>query len=226
MAVGSILGLCANTAAAAQWVRLSSLRSNELNALTANNTALAQNYFDQNDSIFQSANTAESIQQFSEVVVLLIIVAAFISAGVLGGRRINSAMPLVRAHASDAAVTLRQIQRQLFITVFAVFLTFLLRAVFSVMYAVANTSSDNQPNCTGLCSSCNSVNSLMRIWITLTPEFQLVVELLSSPLAMLVALWGMTSHRTLQIMKAHRQNLQLQEPTHRQKQHLQALIAT
>ena len=225
MVLGSVLGLCANTAAAAQWVRLSSLRSNELNALTANSTALAQNYFDQSDSIFQSANTAESIQQFSEVVVLLIIVAAFISAGVLGGRRISSAMPLVHA-ASDAAVTLRQIQRQVFITVAAVFLTFLLRAVFSVMYAAANTSSDKQPNCAGLCSSCNSVNSLMRIWITLTPEFQLVVELVSSPLAMLVALWGMTSRRTLQIMKAHRQNLQLQVPTNRQKQHLQALMAT
>jgi len=58
----------------------------------------------------------------------------------------------------------------------------------------------------------------MRLWITLTPAFQLVVVLVSSPLAMLVALWGMTSSRTLQIMKTQRRR--------RQQQQLHALIPT
>jgi hypothetical protein len=33
-----------------------------------------------------------------------------------------------------------------------------------------------------------------------TPAFQLSIELISSPLALLVALWGMTSNVTLRMM--------------------------
>ena len=39
-------------------------------------------------------------------------------------------------------------------------------------------------------------------WMIYTPEFQLVVVLVSSPLALLVALWGMTSKATLYLMKS------------------------
>ena len=42
----------------------------------------------------------------------------------------------------------------------------------------------------------------MQGWLIYTPEFQLVVMLISSPLALLVALWGMTSERTLQQMES------------------------
>jgi hypothetical protein len=35
-----------------------------------------------------------------------------------------------------------------------------------------------------------------------TPEFQLTIELISSLLALLVSLWGMTSKATLQLMKS------------------------
>jgi len=37
--------------------------------------------------------------------------------------------------------------------------------------------------------------------MTYTPEFQVLIVLLSSPLALLVALWGMTSNATLYLMK-------------------------
>jgi hypothetical protein len=37
-------------------------------------------------------------------------------------------------------------------------------------------------------------------WMFYTPQFQLVIVLVSSPLALLVALWGMTSEYTLQLM--------------------------
>jgi hypothetical protein len=39
------------------------------------------------------------------------------------------------------------------------------------------------------------------IWMVFTPAFQLSIELISSPpLALLVALWGMTSKVTLRMM--------------------------
>jgi hypothetical protein len=49
--------------------------------------------------------------------------------------------------------------------------------------------------------SCNNVWSLMQVWLYLTPDFRLIVMLISSPLSLLVALWGMTSKRALQAMK-------------------------
>ena len=42
---------------------------------------------------------------------------------------------------------------------------------------------------------------LIQSWLLYTPEFQLSVVLISSPLSLLVALWGMTSKRALQAMK-------------------------
>jgi hypothetical protein len=40
----------------------------------------------------------------------------------------------------------------------------------------------------------------MSQWINYTPEFQRMIVLLSSPVAQLVALWGMTTQSTLQLM--------------------------
>ena len=42
-------------------------------------------------------------------------------------------------------------------------------------------------------------------WINYTPEFQLMIMLISSPVALLVALWGVTSKSTLQLMKSQEQ---------------------
>jgi hypothetical protein len=36
-----------------------------------------------------------------------------------------------------------------------------------------------------------------------TPEFESIIVLISSPLTLLVALWGMTSNATLQFMKSN-----------------------
>ncbi len=47
------------------------------------------------------------------------------------------------------------------------------------------------------------------MWMNYTPEFQLVVVLVSSPLAQLVALWGMTSKATLYLMKSSKRETAL-----------------
>jgi hypothetical protein len=48
-------------------------------------------------------------------------------------------------------------------------------------------------------------------WAGRTPEFQVTVVLVSSPLALLVALWGMTSKHTLQTMKLNEQEVPLRQ---------------
>jgi hypothetical protein len=87
-----------------------------------------------------------------------------------------------------------------------VFVTFVLRAAFSTMYAIAYQWRDVNRVCPdgtiGPCSSCRNVYAHMLNWMTYTPEFQVLIVLVSSPVALLVALWGTTSNATLQLMKS------------------------
>jgi hypothetical protein len=99
----------------------------------------------------------------------------------------------------------RQLRRRIVGTTAFVFLTFLLRAVFSTMNALANALQNDDAACLTLCDiPCNNVYQLIQNWLFLTPEFQLIVVLISSPLALIVALWGMTSERTLEYMRSSR----------------------
>ena len=45
--------------------------------------------------------------------------------------------------------------------------------------------------------TCYNEFTHMQQWMFRTPEFQLTVVLVSSPVALLVALWGMTNKSTL-----------------------------
>jgi hypothetical protein len=93
-----------------------------------------------------------------------------------------------------------------------VFVTFLLRAVYSTMFALANElqNQGNTVNCPSgnRCdASCYNVYRLMQLWLFYTPEFQLIVVLISSPLALLVALLGMTTDRELRQMQSNRRQM-------------------
>ena len=93
-----------------------------------------------------------------------------------------------------------------------VFVTFLLRAVYSTMFALANELQNSGnfvycPSDNPCDASCSNVYRLMQLWLFYTPEFQLMVVLISSPLALLVALWGMTSDRMLQRMRSNRRQM-------------------
>ena len=97
---------------------------------------------------------------------------------------------------------------QLVATVATVFITFLLRAVFSTIHALASASQNTADACPeqqkghGPCNTnWYTTGKLMLRWLTATPEFQTIVVLIASPLALLVVLWGMTSKRMLRQMK-------------------------
>jgi len=85
-------------------------------------------------------------------------------------------------------------------TTAVVFVTFLLRAVFSIFIALANALQTTNTGCHAPCSACSNMWMHIVNWLQYTPEFQLIVMLISSPLALLAALWGMTSKRVLQHM--------------------------
>jgi hypothetical protein len=49
------------------------------------------------------------------------------------------------------------------------------------------------------------VYGVIQFWMIYTPEFQLIVMLISSPAALLVALWGMTTKLALRLMNSSQQ---------------------
>ena len=73
------------------------------------------------------------------------------------------------------------------------------------MYAAAQSLQDFEKLCPrdNRCySSCYNVYTHIAGWMFYTPEFQTMFVLVSSPFALLVALWGMTPKSTLQLMKS------------------------
>jgi hypothetical protein len=80
------------------------------------------------------------------------------------------------------------------------------------MFAVARQLQNTAKPCPGLhdChASCFNVFTHIVRWAAYTPEFQVTIVLISSPLTLLAALWGMTSKKTLQAMKSSEQELSL-----------------
>ena len=101
------------------------------------------------------------------------------------------------------------------ITTAVVFVSFVLRSVQSTISAVARQLQDGARRCPGVTSlcdpSCHNVFTHINQWAVRTPEFQVTVVLVSSPLTLLVALWGMTSRQTLHAMTSKEQEVPLRQ---------------
>ena len=210
--VGNVVGLCGNIASAVLFEQTGDLEADAAAAYAANNTAAIKVIVAEAFHRATVASSAGSVQKISEVTALLIIILAFAVVGIAGARRLSSALH----HMNDAQGAFgRQILRQIVGTTAFVFVTFLLRALFSTMNALASALTVYEAGCNaGNCDpACHNVWQLILYWLEFTPEFQLSVVLISSPFAMLVALWGMTSDRTLQAMQSNSLSERLQMVT-------------
>jgi hypothetical protein len=220
---GNVVGLGGNVAAAVYFQRTAESFSAGSAAFAANNTADANNFVDLASQQAQLALSTQSLQSFCEVAVLLLIIVAFAVVGAACARRISSALLDISDAAAAAAgrqlrlqivgkAAGRRLRLRIVGTAAIVFVTFLLRAVYSAMYALGTAlqNGGNAVNCPSstLCdASCFNVYRLMQLWLFYTPEFQLIVVLISSPISLLVALWGMTTDRTLQLMQSNRRQM-------------------
>jgi len=203
----NVVGLGGNVAAAVYMAQSAESFSAASAAYAANNTADADKLVSLGEQQEQLAVSTEAVQLVCEIAVLLLIIVAFAVVGAACARRVSSAL----VDMTDAfAASGRQLRLQIVGTAAVVFVTFLLRAVYSTMFALANALQDNAVSCpsNNRCdASCYNVYEFMRLWLIYTPEFQVTVVLISSPLALLVALWGMTSERTLQLMQSNRRQM-------------------
>ena len=209
--VGNVVGLCGYVAAAVLSKQAGDLANAAAAAFAANSTQASIAFVAQANQKNTVASDAASVQQFCEVAVLLLIIIAFAVVGAACARRLSSeqqhhdTLVLYAADAAAAAPAWRQVRPQILGTAAFVFVTFLLRAVFTTMNALSNALQTDVYTCSNNCDpACNNVWFVIQFWLQFTPEFQLIVVLISSPLALLVALWGMTSERTLQHMGAGR----------------------
>ncbi len=207
---GNVAGLCGNVSAAVLSKQAGDLENAVAAAFAANNTEAANAILVQVSQKITVAGDAVSVQQFCEVAVLLLIIFAFAAFGAACARRLSSEQQrhdaLVNAaDAAAAAPAWRKLRLQIVGTAAFVFVTFLLRAVFSTMNALSNALQTQVTTCNNDCDpACTNVWFVIQVWLFYTPEFQLSVVLISSPLALLVALWGMTDKRTLQHMRSGR----------------------
>jgi hypothetical protein len=201
--VGNVVGLCSNVAAAVYSKRAGDLNNAAATAFADNSTEAAKAFVVQAGQKNTVALHASSVQRFCEVAVLLIIILAFAVVGIASASRVSSALRDLNDEHVEAVG--RQLRRRIVGTTAFVFVTFLLRAVFSTMNALSNALQIEVATCNNFCDpACNNVWLVISVWLALTPEFQLSVVLISSPLALIVALWGMTDKRTLQLMRSGR----------------------
>jgi hypothetical protein len=200
---GNLVGLAGNIAAAVPYDRVARLTMAASHDLAANENSAAgfQKIKEASDPL-QLALYISSVQAFCEVAVLLLIVVAFAVVGALCLRRVSAGLIQLEAAGPKTGAAMdeaRQLRRQIVSTTGVVFVTFVLRCIYSIMYAVSSKLQNIDNRCAGIISfcdvSCFNVFTHVSVWMQFTPEFQLMVVLLSKPLPLLVALWGMTSQR-------------------------------
>ncbi len=221
--LGNAVGLAANAAAAVYYQNAAEAASAASAYHAANNTKDGDRF----GSIFRElvirGGSVKSVQSFSEVAVLLLVVVAFVVVGVLSARRVSLALRRVENMRAvqtfynpgqtespvieDATIQGRALRLRMLGTTAFVFVAFVLRATLSTMFAVAlQLSLEPGKSCPGVCDDgCYNAYVHITQWMNYTPEFQTMIVLVSSPFALLVALWGMTPKATLQLMMSSKQ---------------------
>ena len=197
---GNVAGFAGNLSAAVFHSKSSDrfIEASLVAAANVNISSEALALFNQGRDYNQRAVSVGSVQSFCEVFVLLLILASYSVVSAACVHRIRSIMLSFDA-CSPASMSLldsmaKKLHSRILFTTVSVFVAFLLRSIFSTMHAVANHFQDYDKQCGGasFCNTCYNIYSNISFWMFLTPEFQMIVVLVSSPLAMLIALWGMT----------------------------------
>ena len=219
--LGNAVGLAANIAAAVHAQRAAEASSTASALLAANSPPAALESVSLSRTEITLASSIAAVQSFCEVAVLLLIVAAFVVAGVVCARVIRSRLLAVDAASVPAAVgnyvhfVGGELRRRMVVTTVVVFVAFVLRSVQSTMFAVSRQLQDQERRCPGVTSpcdaSCHNVFTHINKWSVNTPEFQVTIVLVSSPLTLLVALWGMTSRQTLHAMNLKEKEVPLMQ---------------
>jgi hypothetical protein len=229
VALGVCIGSATNIAAAVFYILSADARSKAGSAWSSNSTVDAANYESNARRILQTAIEIGSVQRYIEALLLLIVIVAFVIVGFGCSRVISDALralfatgkhlhdlPFSARKSSDQALLAeasaqgRHLRRKIVTTFIFLFLSLLVRSCFSVTYAMASafqaTSCEVKTTFVG-CGPFKNTFALILGYILFTPEFQQVVMIISSPLALLVALWGMTGVKEFERLPSAQERL-------------------
>jgi hypothetical protein len=214
--LGNAVGLAANAAAAVHYQKAAQAQSTAYAYFAGNNAEDGLRFRSLSGEEVQRGGSILSVQLFCEVAVLLLIVVAFAVVGALCRRLLSSRFRRLGVDAGyDAfmATAGSRLRLRMLGTTGFVFVTFVARAVFSTMFAVAFQFRDTfTESCPDPCGECRNVFSHILNWMTYTPEFQTTIVLISSPVAQLVALWSMTPKHLLQPMMSSKRTIAFTVP--------------
>lgn len=227
ISLANVVGLVGNCVTAAYHVQTAEYWAKTSAALAANSTNL-DDLRAEARALTQRTASLASVQSFSEVAALAIIVASFVVVGLHSLRRIRAAI-LAVPDRSTAFASGVQMQRDVVITVSFSFLAFVLRCLFSSMFALALQLQNVGAQCPAAtlddshyCHPCYNDYMHLWEWMDYTPVFRLLIILISSPLSLMVALFCMTGRRHLQLMRRNFSNQTLPQPTLMASMHVAA----
>ena len=212
----------------------------DASAWAVNDTAAGKMHEQEARRKTAEASSVASLQRFCEVAALLLMITAFLLVGLSSSRIIASALRTLfaaqqllvpvsgaaghsgRRMLAQASTQGKQLRRKVLGTVLFLFLTVLVRSVFTVMYALAQAFQNSSSSCApSQCHPCKNVYTHINFWILYTPVFQQVLMLVASPLALFVALWGMSGLRAIEQMST--QLVELESARHRSTQQRSSL---
>jgi hypothetical protein len=209
--VGSALGLCVNIAAS--YFLSKAYTAFDAAAATNSSSSFGQARRDRSSGVLAGA-----FHLFFEALMLLFIVIGVAIGGIASARRFRDYLSVSDqqisqfkekgelrqadlASASQQQNSVRSLRVRILATCVVVFFSFLLRAIYAILFALVGSLNDSSRECptyTNRCSDCFNNFTLIQVWLIYSPEFFFAVVLISEPVALLVALWGMTSGYTLQ----------------------------
>jgi hypothetical protein len=212
---GNAVGLAGNVVAAVFRQESGALYNMASSSFNANDFAKGEEYQNAAKRTNRYSLDILNVQYLCEVLVLLVAVSAFFLVGASCYRVVTSALAITRS--DSLLLSGASLQRHIVSTTAVVCSAFLLRLFFSMTWLAAfrlndqwRDSADGGSKClrTQLqkCDPCYNSYTHLMVWMVRTPELQAFVVLLSSPIAMLVALYGMTSTRMKQMLKRKKQN--------------------
>ncbi len=221
---GNLVGLCCNIAASVFFSRAADIfqsRASYVNTSDRNELQAKAN------DAMNSATQLAAVHVGCETILLLLLVVAVSVVGAACVHRIRTAMRAVSetakstllrsvaqptAHRSSNAndqplSSARHLKLQIMGTCCVIFLSFCIRATHATMFTLASAFASNYNDCPrniwkNRCSDCYNIWYYILLWLLYTPDVHFCVALVSLPLALLVALWGMTSGRTLEAMRS------------------------
>ncbi len=196
-----LIGVFGNIGAGVFFVRAADLHSASATAWAANDLATGRSLQLQAAATMQTAAKTSSVERFSEMIIMLLLVAAFCIVGIQSFRivatairaLVNAGKQLTNVSASTAADQQYQFDRSLKMVAVAsekgkllqtkvvctfcvAFLTCLVRSSFTVFYGLALYNQNSGDPCSSSpCHPCKNMWGNINFWILYTPALQQVV---------------------------------------------------